>query len=72
MAERLRAKSISSTFCQHGSLFVRFHDAAGEVIAEAALDLENAADFLEAFGENCEGALQLVVSGRAVAAPDVH
>jgi hypothetical protein len=36
--EPAMAKSISAVVCEHGSLFIRLHDAKGRIFAAACMD----------------------------------
>lgn len=49
MAEPLRAAGISVGRCEHGSIFIHFHDADGEIFALASMDLACAIDVQEDF-----------------------
>ncbi len=51
------AKSISSSYCEHGTVFVHFHDATGAVIAQAAMPASIATDFISDLIANTEAAL---------------
>lgn len=72
MADPIRAASISISRCPHGSIFIHFHDAAGEVFAVAPMDVHTAADVLEDLGDQVEAAVGALIGGAADPASEVH
>lgn len=50
----IMAAGISCGYCEHGSVHIEFHDAAGEVFSVASMGEDQAAAFLGMFTACCE------------------
>ena len=50
----LRAKSITWTVCEHGTLTIIFHDAKGDAFAEAIIATSN----VQTFFDSIEGGIE--------------
>lgn len=51
------AAGISCGHCEHGSVYVEFHDSDGVVFAAASMDEAQAAGFLKMLTASCEAIL---------------
>jgi hypothetical protein len=63
--EARNAKAVSVASCQHGHVFIRFHDENGEIIASACMDIEAASDFVENTLDEMQKAVEAVVASGA-------
>lgn len=72
MADPLRAKSLSLSYCAHGSVYINLHGEDGEIFALASLPVEVAVDVLDDLGEACEEALALQIAAVGDAPQEVH
>lgn len=66
------ASSISCGACEHGTVYITFHDENGEVFAYAPLPVLMAVEFSTDLTGEVERAVELVASGEVTPAPEVH
>ena len=61
-AEPLRAAQVTFSSCAHGTVYIGFHDAAGEVFAVAAMPAEMAVDASGSLLDAIQAAMQVRVT----------
>jgi hypothetical protein len=72
MPDPIRAKSLSLSYCAHGTVYINLHDEAGEIFALASMSVETAADVLDDLSDACEEALAIQVAAAGDEPTEVH